>query len=135
MKIIEKINSPEGRNLEFKEIIPENESIAKTAVAFSNDGGGEIFIGIKNNPRTITGVNEKDLLILEEKITNIINDSCFPTILIDVLSVKVNDKYLLVVKIPKGSIPPYFLKAEGKEKGTYIRVGSSNRLASTEILH
>ena len=134
MKIIEKIKSPEGRYLEFKETIPENESIAKTAVAFSNDGGGEIFLGIKNNPRIIAGIDEKDLFMFEEKIANIINDNCSPAILVDIVSVKVDNKYLLIVKIPKGGIPPYYLKAYGKDKGTYIRVGSSNRLASLEIL-
>ena len=29
---------------------------------------------------------------------------------------------------------PYYLKSKGKLKGTYIRVGSSNRLASDEII-
>ncbi|HPN38867.1 MAG TPA: putative DNA binding domain-containing protein, partial [Melioribacteraceae bacterium] len=134
MKIIDKIKIPEGRNLEFKETIPEKDSIAKTAVAFSNDGGGEIFIGIKNSPRIITGINENDLLLYEEKITNIINDNCFPTILVDIVSAKIEEKYLLIVKIPKGSLPPYFLKSYGKENGTFIRVGSSNRQASPEIL-
>jgi len=43
-------------------------------------------------------------------------------------------KHLLVTKIHKGSTPPYYLKNKGIENGTYIRVGSTNRQASPEII-
>jgi len=41
-------NIPESRKLEFKETLPSGNKIERTAVAFSNDAGGEIYIGIKN---------------------------------------------------------------------------------------
>jgi len=40
--------STENRKLEFKETLPSGNKIERTAVAFSNDAGGEIYIGIKN---------------------------------------------------------------------------------------
>lgn len=123
---------PESRRLEFKETVPANEKIARTAVAFSNDAGGEIFIGIRNEPREIVGIPEDDVIALEEKISNIIYDNCHPTILPDILVQNIDGKYVLVVKIPRGSMPPYYLKSAGKENGTYIRVGSSNRVAGRE---
>lgn len=43
-------------------------------------------------------------------------------------------KAILRINIFKGNNPPYFLKSKRKENGTYIRVGSSNRLASEEII-
>ena len=46
----------------------------------------------------------------------------------------VNGKNLLIVEIFPGSHKPYFLKNNGKDKGTYIRIGSTNRKASSEIL-
>lgn len=124
----------EGRKLEIKETLPSGNKIERTAVAFSNDAGGEIYIGIKNEPREITGIPENELVKLEEQISNIIYENCQPTILPDILVQKIEDKYILVVKIPRGSLTPYYIKSLGKESGTFIRVGSTNRLADREII-
>ena len=130
----EKLKLPESRKLEFKETLPSNNKIERTAVAFSNDAGGEIYIGIKNEPREITGIPENELLKLEEQISNKIYENCHPTILPDILVQKIEGKYVLVVKIPRGSLPPYYIKSLGKENGTFIRVGSTNRLADRELI-
>ena len=127
-------NIPESRKLEFKETLPSGDKIERIAVAFSNDAGGEIYIGIKNEPREVTGIPENELIKLEEQISNIIYENCNPTILPDILVQKIEGKYILVVKIPRGSLPPYYIKTLGKENGTFIRVGSSNRLADREII-
>lgn len=131
---IEKYQYPESRKLEFKDSLPSGNKIERTAVAFSNDAGGEIYIGIKNEPRGITGIPESELLELEEQISNIIFENCQPTIVPDIIVQKIEDKYILVVKIPRGSLTPYYIKSLGKEKGTFIRVGSTNRLADREIV-
>jgi ATP-dependent DNA helicase RecG len=126
--------STENRKLEFKETLPSGNKIERTAIAFSNDAGGEIYVGIKNEPREIIGIPENELIKLEEQISNIIYENCQPTILPDILVQKIEDKYILVVKIPRGSLTPYYIKSLGKESGTFIRVGSSNRLADREII-
>jgi predicted HTH transcriptional regulator len=46
-KLSEVIKQPEGRKLEFKETLPTNADLARTIVAFANDAGGELYIGIK----------------------------------------------------------------------------------------
>ena len=132
--VIEKFYNLENRKLEFKETLPSGDKIVRTAVAFSNDAGGEIYIGIKNEPREIVGVPEDELFKLEEQISSIIYENCNPTILADIISQKIDDKYILRVKIPRGSLTPYYIKSLGKEKGTFIRVGSTNRLADREII-
>jgi ATP-dependent DNA helicase RecG len=68
MKITELIIQPEGRRLEFKAKMPAISDIAKTIVAFANDAGGELFIGIRNEPRELVGVKEDSLIRLEEQI-------------------------------------------------------------------
>jgi ATP-dependent DNA helicase RecG len=55
------IHQPEGRRLEFKSQLPSAADIAKTIVAFSNDAGGELFIGIQDNPRELKGLLENEL--------------------------------------------------------------------------
>ena len=60
----------EGRRLEFKGEIPANSDIAKTAIAFANDAGGEIFIGIEDETKRIVGINEDDFPQMEESARN-----------------------------------------------------------------
>ena len=81
MKLDNIIKQSANRKLEFKETLPNKSDLCKTVVSFANDAGGEIYIGIKNNPREIVGVPEKDLLQIEETINNIIHDNCYPLIL------------------------------------------------------
>lgn len=133
MNILIKIHQPEGRRLEFKELMPTKAELAKTIVAFANDAGGELFIGIKNNPRGISGLDKVDLDTIENQISNIVNDQCTPTIFPEISFIQENDKHIIRVYIHKGSKPPYFITSKGREKGTFIRVGSSNRLASADI--
>ena len=80
MKITQLIHQPEGRRVEFKNSLPKVSDLAKTIVAFANDAGGELFIGIKNEPREITGIAEDEVMALEEQISNLIHDHCHPVI-------------------------------------------------------
>ena len=134
MNVKDILNQPEGRRLEFKESIPTKSDLAKTIIAFANDAGGELYVGIKNDPREVTGLNDEDILQIEEQISNIIFDQCAPLIIPDILSLRYKGKVVLRVKIYKGNTPPYHLKSKGTAKGTYIRVGSTNRLADEAIL-
>ena len=134
MNIAEILKQPEGRRLEFKKTLPTVADLAKTIVAFSNDAGGELFIGIQDNPREVIGLPEHELLKLEERISNIIHDDCTPIIGADISFIIVEDKHLVKIVVYRGSNLPYYLKAKGKMEGTYIRVGSSNRLASPEMI-
>ncbi|MBC8231410.1 putative DNA binding domain-containing protein [bacterium] len=134
MDIEEIIMIPENRRLEFKETLPESNQIAKSAIAFANSGGGKIIIGVCDNPREAVGIDEDKLFEIEEAIGNIIYDSCYPIILPEITFVRHNDKNLLVVQIYPGNNKPYYLKSAGKRKGTYIRVGSSNKIADDEII-
>ncbi len=134
MKLEKSIKQIESRRLEFKETLPKKSELCKTVVSFANDAGGEIYIGIRNKPREIIGVPEEDLLQMEETINNIIHDNCYPIILPEIFFVNHNGKYVIIVKIYKGNNPPYFIKSKGKENGTYIRVGSLNRLADKDII-
>ncbi|MCK5872916.1 MAG: putative DNA binding domain-containing protein [Methylococcales bacterium] len=134
MNIQTKIEQAEGRRLEFKEAMPTNAELAKTIVSFANDAGGEFFIGVKNSPREISGLPYDQLDTIENQISNIVNDQCTPTVLPEITFIEENNTHIIRVYIHKGSKPPYFIPSKGKEKGTFIRVGSSNRLASNEII-
>ncbi len=127
------IKKGESKKLELKANLPKSESLAKTVVAFSNSSGGKIVIGVDDN-RKIIGVKENDIFKLEDKISSIIYDLCYPNILPEIYTVNINNKLLLVIEIYRGSLLPYYLKFKGKIKGTYIRIGSTNRLADEDII-
>jgi predicted HTH transcriptional regulator len=125
---------PEGRRLELKESLPTNAELAKTIIAFANDAGGELYVGIKDNPREVVGVNEEELLALEEKIASLIHDLCEPVILPEITFLQHEGKHVIRTQVYKGSAPPYYLKNKTVAEGTFIRVGSTNRLASAEMI-
>jgi len=134
MKILEIIQQPEGRRLEFKELLPTSADLAKTIVAFANDAGGELFIGIRNDPRELVGIPDDDIMKVEEQISSIIHDQCYPVIVPDISIHGEADVKYIRVQIFRGSNFPYYIKAKGKHEGTFIRVGSSNRQADPEII-
>ncbi len=128
------ITRPEGRRLEFKEAVPGHAELAKTVIAFANDAGGELYLGVKDAPREIVGLSEEELPAIGEQVSNIIFDRCYPSVLPEITFLTEGDKHLIRVKVYRGSMPPYHLKDKGKRDGTYIRVGSTNRLADEEII-
>jgi len=134
MKLHALLKQPEGRRIEFKEKFPKKADLCKTVIAFANDAGGEVYIGIKDSPRKVIGLSEDDIFIIEEKISNLVFDNCYPIINPDISIVNIDNKLVLKVKVYRGSNIPYFLKSKGKTKGTYIRIGSSNRQANDEII-
>jgi len=127
-------NLPESRRIEFKESFPKGDAVARTIIAFANGAGGQLVFGVKDSPREIIGIPEDQLFVLEEKISSHLFDLCAPTIIPEIYIQSAEGKNLLIVEIFPGSQKPYFLKSKGKNNGTYIRVGSSNRKASFEII-
>jgi len=127
----ELIKNGENKRVEFKEQLPKNESIVKTVIAFSNTSGGKLIIGVNDN-QEIVGINEDNIFELQDRITSLIFDSCYPNILPEIYTQNIDGKLLLVIEIFRGNLLPYYLKKEGKNNGTYIRIGANNRKAGFE---
>jgi len=132
MNIHEKIKQPENRKLEFKQALPPKKNWLKTIVAFANGAGGELIIGVSDQERNIHDI--QDPLLIEEKISSMIYDSIYP-ILSPYISIQnIDGKTILIIQILPGSAKPYFIKSLGIENGVFIRIGSSNRKATPEII-
>lgn len=131
MNILKLIKKGETKTLEFKEIVPANDSIVKTIIAFSNTAGGKLVVGVADDLELI-GIDDKDIFRLKDKIASVIYDSCYPNILPEIYTVTIEDKLLLVVEVFRGNLIPYYLKKEGKNSATYIRLGATNRKAGFE---
>ncbi len=133
MNLQELITQGENKQLEFKEQLPKNESIVKTVISFSNTSGGKLIVGVSDE-REIVGIDEANIFELQDKISSLIFDSCYPNILPEIYTVNMEGKLLLVIEVFRGNLLPYYLKKEGKNKGTYLRVGATNRQASFEMI-
>lgn len=131
MILLEKIKKGENKILEFKEKLPSNDSIVKTVIAFSNTSGGQLIIGV-NDKREIIGIDNEDIFDLQDKIASIIFDNCYPNIIPEIYTANIEGKILLVIEIFRGNLLPYYIKNEGKNNGTYIRIGATNRKAGYE---
>lgn len=133
MSLISEIEKGESKKLEFKETFPESSKISKTVIAFSNGAGGKLIIGVSDS-REIVGISDDDVFEFSDKISNIINDSCYPMIIPEIYSENINGKNVVIVQIYPGNFKPYYLKKLGKNNGTYIRIGATNKRADQELI-
>ena len=133
MTLLDNIKKGESKTLEFKEVLPKSEGIAKTVIAFSNTSGGKLIIGV-NDKREIIGIDDTELFDMQDRIASIISDNCSPGINPELYSVNIQNKLVLVIEVARGNLKPYFLKNQGKADGTYIRLGATNRVADMETI-
>lgn len=129
--IEELIKKNESKTLEFKENLSSINGIIKTIVAFSNTAGGTIVVGIKDKTKDIVGIS--DVLMQEERLANAINDSIEPLLMPDIEIHTFRNKELIIINVAHGA-GPFYIKSLGIENGTYIRFGSTNRIADKETL-
>lgn len=130
MDIEQLLNMPESKTLEFKRDLSSLDPILKTIVAFANTAGGVLIIG-RAPDGTLLGL--ENVLKEEERLVNAIADTIKPACLPEVEIITINKKDLLVVQVSHWKAP-FYLKKEGMPRGVYIRLGSTSRPASPELL-
>lgn len=131
MNIRKLILQGEGTTLDFKKTITNNEKIAKSLVAFANNKGGQLLIGVADDG-SIKGVKSED----EERymITKSAHQFCKPAIEPDFEEIYVDDKLVLVVKIAESDVKAHYALDENKKWWVYYRVKDKSILASKIIV-
>ncbi|WP_420001505.1 ATP-binding protein [Acinetobacter sp. LF10] len=129
-QLLLEIQKGESKTLEFKQQLPKGQQIAKTLIAFANGSGGKLIVGVTDD-RQLVGIQD-DIFELQDKITSMIYELCAPQLAAQIYIENIDGVELLVVEVARGSLFPYYLKSVGREQGTYIRLGASNRVASPE---
>lgn len=123
----------EGENvsLDFKKTISSSEKIAKTLVAFANNRGGKLLIGVSDDGQ-IKGVKSED----EEKymIIKAAHIFCKPALEPIFEEIMVDHKLVLVVDIAKSDTKPHYAMDENKKWWVYFRVKDKSILASKIIV-
>lgn len=121
----------ENKTVEFKENTTSLISIIKTVIAFANTSGGSIIIGIQDKSKKVIGVTNP--LQEEERLSSAIADSIEPLVIPDIQILSFRNKELFIIQVPHLAGPVY-LKSAGLERGTYVRLGSTNRIADSETI-
>lgn len=125
--------SGESKNVEYKVIVPDkSEKYMKTVVAFANTQGGRLVIGIDDKTHHVVGVDNDSLFQMMDALTNAISDSCEPQIIPDIEPQTVDGKTVIIITVEAGKNRPYYIKSQGKAKGTYIRVAGTSIPAHQE---
>jgi ATP-dependent DNA helicase RecG len=131
MTLLDEIQQGETKTLEFKKTLPTVADLAKTIIAFANTSGGKLIIGVNDN-REIIGLDDNEIFAIQDKIASIIYDRCYPNILPEIYTANIEGRLILIIEIFRGNLLPYYLKQDGKNNGTYIRIGATNRKAEFE---
>jgi len=132
---IQELIAGESKSVEFKESLPEKSiKYMKTVVAFANGNGGKLIFGIQDNTCEVVGIPDDDIFKTMDAITNAISDSCEPAIIQDISLQTIADKTIIIVEISAGRQRPYYIKSQGLENGTYIRVSGTTRVADSYMV-
>ena len=131
MDLRELLRRPEGKTLEFKREVDGPQPFLRTVVAFANTAGGEIVVGVDDGTARVRGV--PDSHALGERLASLVTDSIEPRVLPDLETHDFRGRAVLVVRVHPSDARPHCLRAEGAERGTYVRVGSTNRRADASL--
>ena len=127
IELIEKIYLGEDATIEFKRELPHRDSLADEIAAFANAKGGVILIGVDDNSE-IVGIDRQQLAIAEKTVVEICADSIDPLVPIFTEKLRIDDKNLLKIEVPRS------LFVHQSPNGYFIRHGSSKRKMPTDQL-
>jgi ATP-dependent DNA helicase RecG len=117
----------ETEKLELKEIVTDD--IYKSVIAFANNGGGTVIIGISDSGEVKPPI---DIDNEYTRLTNGIRDAISPDVTI-FTRFTLEERGTIRIDISEGVYKPYYLKSKGlKPSGVYIRQGASSVPASPE---
>lgn len=126
------LRRPEGKTLEFKRDLSSPDGVLRSIVAFANTAGGILVVGVEDVTRDVRGVG--DPLAEEERLANLVSDSIQPRLVPDIEVLPWRHTHVLAIRVYPSAARPHFLRREGRESGSYVRVGSTNRRADDALI-
>lgn len=135
-QIAEDLRLGEGDRVEFKTFItpkdPKEAELVDTVVAFSNSGGGRLYLGVEDNG-TLSGhggfrrfsADDRDRTLerLEAWFKKLVAENVKPTPVLEVHSLEYQGNPLLVAVVGAGDSTPY----SSRNNDIRIRSGATNR--------
>jgi len=126
-ELLEIVDRGEDGKNQFKANFSNSDSMGAEIVAFSNSGGGRIFIGVGDDG-AILGLSHQDIRKLNQMVSNVSTEGIRPAINPSTENVKVADAIVMVVSVPDGLRKPYM-----DNKGAiWVKSGSDKRRATSQ---
>ncbi|HPO90187.1 MAG TPA: putative DNA binding domain-containing protein [Victivallales bacterium] len=122
-EILDIIGRGESSTVQFKENTYNELSIAQEMVAFSNTEGGLIIIGVDDKTWEIKGLTKEDINRLNNLLINAAEQQVKPPIYITTENITIENKLVMVVKVPKGTAIPY----KDKDGAIWVKNGANKR--------
>ena len=126
-ELIEKIILGEDSTIEFKREMPHRNSLVDEIAAFANSQGGVILVGV-DDYREIVGLELHEMDRVEKIVVEICEDSIEPTVPIFTEKLRIDDKNILKIEVPRS------LFVHKTPNGYFARQGSSKREMTTDQL-
>ena len=127
IELLDIISTGETSKVQFKETLPNPESMSREMVAMANSLGGMILLGVKDKVGTVTGLKQEQLEYADRKVAEFA-DNLKPPIYLATEVVKIQEdndsKNVLILHINEGINKPY-KTAQGE---IYVKQGSNKRL-------
>lgn len=131
MNIKSLILQGEGEQLDFKNTISNCVKIARTLVAFANNKGGKLLIGVMDDGHVKGVKNEEEEKYMLERAAKLY---CRPAVELRFEEVYVDDKLLLVADISESDSKPHYARNENQQWWVYIRVKDESILAGKVVV-
>ena len=122
-ELLQIISGGESSTVQFKERLPNGDSLAHEMIAFSNSRGGIIIFGVNDKTGELNGLSFTEIQQINQQIVNIASQKVYPPVYLTTDTVSVNGNQLVVVGIEEGLSKPY-----KDSNGTiYVKNGSDKR--------
>ena len=121
----------EGREIEFKRGLPNDQKIARSLCAFANTRGGLLFIGVSDSGE-LEGAPHPELTA--KKLAEVAAHWIQPAIAPHIEVVVLDEVRLVVARVAASRSRPHAVLRLGEHPEVVVRSGSSNRSASRSTL-
>jgi ATP-dependent DNA helicase RecG len=105
--IISLIEKGESSTVQFKSRINDAYKIGTEIVAFCNNKGGTIIIGVDDKTGSINGLSFEEIQMSNQILANAATDNIKPSIYITTETYSINNHKIIVAQIPEGISKPY----------------------------
>jgi len=117
------INGGESSTAQFKERLPNLDSLAQEMIAFSNSRGGKIIFGVNDKTGELNGLSFSEIQQINQQVVNVASQKVYPPVYLETETVNVKDNQIVVISIQEGISKPY-----KDSNGTiYVKNGSDKR--------
>jgi len=104
-----KVQLGEDTQTQFKGQLNDYDNLSSEVEAMCNTDGGDIIVGVADNG-TICGIQPEDVRRLNQLVSNVATNGVKNPIQLKAVNLHVDDKIVVVIRVPEGTDKPYFDK-------------------------